>query len=133
MSSSTEPVQATVQSDRRGREHLMSEARNVPRGALEDRLDDVGWGLLFLLVAALALPSGVVEYASVAAIGALMLALNVARNAAGVRVRWLSIILGAVALIAGVGATGGVKIDMFALFFAMLGIVSIVAAIVRSR
>ena len=111
----------------------MIEIRDVPRRKLDDRLDDIGWGLLFLLVAAAALPSGVAEYVSVAGVGALMLGLNIARNAVGVRIRWFSIILGAVALVAGIGALAGVKLDAFALFFAMLGVVTIIAAIVRSR
>src|SRR3990172_7414230 len=111
----------------------MTETRNVPQRSLEDRLDDIAWGLLFLLLAALALPSGTVEYAAVAAVGALMLGLNVARHAAGVRVRWFSMVLGFVALVAGVGAMGGAKIDVFALTFAVLGVVSIVGAIIRSR
>ena len=46
---------------------------------LERRLDDVGWGLLFLAFAALALPNGTAEYASVAAVGAAMLGLNAVR------------------------------------------------------
>jgi putative copper export protein len=111
----------------------MSETRNVARRTLEDRLDDVGWGLLFLLFAALVLPNDVAEYVSVAAVGALMLGLNVARRAVGVRVGWFSIVLGAVALISGVGAIAGLEIDAFALFFALLGVVLITGAAVRSR
>jgi hypothetical protein len=111
----------------------MGDTRNVAQRTLEDRLDDVGWGLLFLLFAALALPKGMAEYASVAGVGALMLGLNVARRAAGVRVGWFSIVLGAVALIAGAGAIAGLEIHAFALFFALLGVVLIIGAAVRSR
>jgi hypothetical protein len=98
---------------------------------LEKRFDDIGWGLLFLLFAALALPKGTAEYASVAAVGAGMLGLNGARIVAGVEVRWFTIVLGATGLVAGAMALAGVKIDAFALFFVFLGVLTIVAAIVR--
>lgn len=100
---------------------------------LEDRLDTVGWGLLFLLVGALAMPTGVGEFASVAVVGALLLTLNVARVAAGVPVSWLSVILGATALAAGLGAMAGMRIDAFVLFFALLGAVTVASAVVRRR
>lgn len=98
---------------------------------LEKRFDDIGWGLLFLLFAALALPKGTAEYASVAVVGAGMLGLNAARIVAGVEVRWFTIVLGATGLVAGAVALAGVKIDAFALFFVFLGVLTIVAAIVR--
>ena len=101
------------------------------RKDLEKRFDDVGWGLLFLAFAALALPNGTAEYASVAAVGAGMLGLNAVRVIAGVPIRWFSTLLGATGLVAGVMALGAVKVDAFALFFVFLGVVTIAAAIVR--
>jgi hypothetical protein len=98
---------------------------------LEKRFDGVGWGLLFLAFAALALPNGTAEYASVAAVGAAMLGLNAVRVIAGVPIRWFTTVLGATGLVAGAMALGGVKVDAFALFFVFLGIVTIAAAIVR--
>lgn len=98
---------------------------------LEKRFDDVGWGLVFLAFAALALPNGTAEYASIAAVGAGMLALNAVRVVAGVPIRWFSTVLGATGLIAGAMALGGVKIDAFALFFVILGVLTIGAAVLR--
>jgi hypothetical protein len=98
---------------------------------LEKRFDDIGWGLLFLAFAALALPSGTAEYASVAAVGAGMLGLNGVRVIAGVPTRWFSTVLGATGLVAGIMALGGTKIDAFALFFVFLGVLTIGAAVVR--
>ena len=60
-----------------------------------------------------------------------MLGLNGVRVVAGVPVRWFSTVLGATGLVAGVLALGGVKVDAFALFFVFLGVLTIVAAIVR--
>jgi hypothetical protein len=98
---------------------------------LEKRFDDIGWGLLFLAFAALALPSGTAEYASIAVVGAGMLGLNGVRVVAGVPVRWFSTVLGATGLVAGIMALGGVKVDAFALFFVFLGVLTIGAAVVR--
>ena len=100
---------------------------------LEERLDSVGWGLLFLLFGALALPNGAAEYASAAAVGAAMLGLNVLRIVLDVPVRWFSIILGTVMAVAGSGALAGVKMDVFVLFFVFAGAVTIVGAIARPR
>jgi hypothetical protein len=100
---------------------------------LEDRLDTVGWGLLFLLFGALALPNGTAEYAAAAAIGAAMLGLNGLRIIMAVPVRWFSIILGAVMLVAGGAALAGTKMDVFVLFFALAGVVTIAGAVVQPR
>ena len=116
-----------------GKGDQMRESMDPHERELEDRLDSVGWGLLFLLFGALALPNGTAEYASAAATGAAMLGLNVARFILDVPVRWFSIILGTVMAVAGSGALFGVKMDVFVLFFVLAGVVTIVAAIVKPR
>jgi len=98
---------------------------------LQDRFDSIGWGLLFLLFAALALPNGNVEYASAAAVGGSMLALNGVRIVMSVPVRWFSVVLGAVMFVAGSGALVGVKMDVFVLFFAAAGMITIAGALVH--
>ena len=97
---------------------------------LEKRFDAVGWGLLFLLFAALSLPNGNAEYASAAAVGALMLVNNLARRLMDVPVRWFSVVLGASFLIGGTTAVYGIKMDVLALFFAIGGVVLIAGAFV---
>jgi hypothetical protein len=106
---------------------------NTPHRTLDDRFQAAGEGLLFLLIAAVALPSGTSAYAAVVIVGALLLGLNAARMAAGIRVRWFSITVGAWAVIGGVGAMAGLKIDAFALFFLLLGLVSLGSAAFRSH
>jgi hypothetical protein len=106
---------------------------NTNQRTLDDRFQTAGEGLLFLLIAALALPSGTTAYAAVAGVGALLLALNAARIAAGIRVRWFSITVGTWAVIGGLGALAGLRIDAFALFFLLLGLVALGAAAFRSR
>ncbi len=99
--------------------------------ATGERFNTVGWGLVFLLVGTLALPSGQVEFAAVAGVGALMLGLNAALIAAGRRLDLFTSVLGATALVAGLGAMAGVKIDVFALFFLLLGLAIIIVPLLR--
>jgi hypothetical protein len=103
------------------------------RRDLERRFDTVGWGLLFLLFGALAMPNGTAEYVAVSAIGAAMLVLNVLRRLVDVDVRWFSVVLGAALFIAGCGALSGMHMDAFVLFFVLAGVANILAAIVRPR
>ena len=100
---------------------------------LDKRLESIGWGLVFLLFGALAMPAGTAEYAAVAAIGGALIGLNVVRVALGIAIAWFGLILGASLLIAGIGALSGVHMDAFVLFFAIAGAVTIVAALVRPR
>lgn len=110
----------------------MDRTMSTSQRTLDDRLETAGYGLLSLLIAALFLPSGMTEYVAVAGVGALMLGLNAVRIAAGIPVGWFSITVGAWAVIAGLGAMAGLKIDAFALFFLLLGLVTLGAAL-RSR
>lgn len=110
----------------------MGVAMETRKHDLENRFDAAGWGLLFLLIGALSLPNGPAEYASAAGVGALMVGLNLFRVFEGVPVRWFSIILGAVMLMAGTGALVGFHMDVFVLFFVLAGIVTLGGAIVRS-
>jgi hypothetical protein len=98
---------------------------------LEERFDTVGWGLVFLLFAALALPNGTTEYVAVTAVGGAMLALNAVRRVMDAPVRWFSIVLGGALFIAGCGALGGMHMDAFVLFFVLAGVVNIAAAVFR--
>jgi hypothetical protein len=100
---------------------------------LEARFDSIGWGLLFLLFAALALPNGTAEYASAAVVGGLLIGLNVARLAYGVPIRWFSVVLGASMTIAGGGALAGARLDVFVVFFALAGVVTIAMALIRKE
>jgi hypothetical protein len=109
------------------------DSMDIRRRELEDRFDAIGWGLLFLLFAALALPNGTAEYASAAAVGGLMIGLNLVRIVADVPVRWFSVILGAAILVAGSSALAGFHMDVFVLFFVLAGAVTILGAIVRPK
>lgn len=109
----------------------MAEPMDIHKMGLDSKYDTVGWGLLFLLLGALALPNGTAEYGSVAVVGAAMLGLNGFRVVAGLPVRWVSIILGTVMLVAGTGALTGLHLDVFVLFFLLAGVVTIAGALIR--
>jgi hypothetical protein len=89
--------------------------------ATRERLDTIGWGLVFLLVGVLALPGGTGEYAALASVGALMLVFNLVLVAGDRQVDVLTAALGGTAVVGGVGALAGLAIDGFALFFVVLG------------
>ena len=103
------------------------------RRDLEQRFDTVGWGLVFFLFAALAMPNGTGEYIAVTAVGGGMLALNAIRRALDIPIRWFSVVLGGALPVAGCGALGGLHMDAFVLFFVLAGLVNVGAAILRPR
>jgi hypothetical protein len=113
------------------RRDRMGEPMDIHKMELDSKYDNVGWGLLFLLLGALALPNGTAEYGSVAVVGAAMLGLNGLRVVAGLPLRWFSIILGAVMLVAGTGALTGLHLDVFVLFFLLAGVVTIASALIQ--
>ena len=99
--------------------------------ALDDRLDGVGWGLLFLLVAALALPNGTTEYAAVSLVATTLILLNLVRMAVGSGIAWFGMVLGVSMLIAGIGGLLGTHMDVFAVFFGVAGAVMIGGALLH--
>lgn len=115
-----------------GKGERMDQTMDPRKRELENRLDNVGWGLLFFLFAVLALPSGTAEYVSAAAVGAAMLGLNGLRIIVAVPVGWFSVILGTAFLAGGTGALVGVHLDVFLLFFLIAGVVTILGALVQT-
>jgi len=110
----------------------MDESMDLGKRELEGRFDAVGWGLLFILLGALALPKGPLLCAS-AAVGGAMLALNGVRIAMGLPIRWFSVLLGSAILVAGGGALASVHMDAFVVFFLLAGVVTIASAVLKPR
>lgn len=103
--------------------HHVHPRPGTPDPELDRRLEDVGWGLFFVLLGALwLLPSGwVPEGAALIGIGVLLLALNAYRRYAGIPVHLLSTALGALALAAGLGEMAGAQLKLFPLFLVVVG------------
>lgn len=62
-----------------------------------------------------------------------MLGLNLVRVLLGVAVGWFSMVLGTAMLVAGGGALVGVHMDVFVLFFALAGVVTMGGALIRPK
>ncbi|HET7460335.1 MAG TPA: hypothetical protein VFJ82_03770 [Longimicrobium sp.] len=83
--------------------------------ALDHRLNDIGWGLFLILMGALwLLPAGTLPDGSwLIATGALLLGLNAARRARGVPVHRVGLLLGVLALLAGVASLADLTEPVF--------------------
>ncbi len=100
---------------------------------LAERLDEVGWALLFLMSGAiLAIPGIPNPWAAwFIGVGAVLLGLNLARYAAGLRVHVLTTGCGTIAVAAGIGAYVGIDIPILALVLILIGAVILAGPLAR--
>ncbi len=103
------------------------------RKRLSGRLDDVGWALLFLMSGAvLAIPGIPHPWAAwFLGVGAILIAVNLARYAAGLRVSVLVTGCGAIAAATGVGAYVGIDLPILALVLLLIGVVILAEPLVK--
>ena len=100
---------------------------------LNSRLEGIAWGLFlvmaggFLLVPESQLPQGIWPIG----IGVIMLGLNAVRLALGVPVSWVTIVLGSLAILGGLGDFAGVDIDVGAIILIILGTALVLKAVTR--
>ncbi len=94
------------------------------REALEGRLHDFGWGLLLVVVGTiLLLPSERVPHGSwLMAAGIILLGLNVVRALYGLRTSGFSLVVGTLALIAGLGEFFEVHVPLIAVGLIVIGL-----------
>lgn len=97
--------------------------RETTNAALNKQLEDIGWGLLLIVVGGLLLVPGeqVPQGAWLILAGVIMLALNGVRYLNGIRASIFTTALGALALIAGLGSLFGVELPLFAVFLLLVG------------
>ncbi len=102
------------------RENAASESKR-----LSERLDGVGWALLFLMSGAiLAIPGIPHPWAAwFIGVGAILLGLNVARYTTGLRVHVLTSGCGVIAVAAGLGAYVGIELPVLAMVLVLIGLV----------
>lgn len=99
------------------------EGQTIAKTDLNKRLEEIGWGLFlllggsFLLMPSETLPQG--TWLIVA--GIILLGLNGARYFYGIKASGLTLILGSLALAAGLGSILGVKLPLFAVFLIVIG------------
>lgn len=91
--------------------------------ALDHRLDDIGWGLFLVLLGGLwLLPQGWVPDGTwLIGTGVLLLALNAVRRAYGIPVHGIGVLLGALALLAGLAALAHVSAPLIPAFLVVVG------------
>ncbi len=92
--------------------------------SLEQRFDDLGWAVLLIAVGAIwLLPEEHVPHGSwLIVAGIIMLGLNVARLCNGLRTSGFSVVLGALALIAGLAAFFSINVPLFPIGLIVIGV-----------
>jgi hypothetical protein len=108
----------------------MGMAMNMARNDISSRIDAIGWGLLFLMTGVLFLVPGVPDGTWLVGLGFLMLGGNATRLALGLPLDRFGVIIGAGALLAGLGALAGMEIPVVALGLIACGL-AIVAGQLR--
>lgn len=101
----------------------ISSRRAMHDAELDRRLEDLGWGLFFVLIGLVWLvpPEWVPDGAPLMGIGVLLLALNAVRWVKHVTVHVLSTALGVLALAGGVGELTDAELSLFPVFLVVVG------------
>jgi hypothetical protein len=102
------------------------------RAALSDRIDTIGWGLLFVAIGATSLMPSMPDGAWLIAAGIVMLAMSAARAWIGLGAYGTTVVVGVVALSAGVFTVAGLTTEIGPLVLIVLGLALIVGALVQA-
>jgi hypothetical protein len=101
------------------------------RVALERRFEDLGWGVLLTAVGTIwLLPEKLVPHGSwLIAAGLIMLGLNAARFFSGLRTNGFSLVVGILALIAGLGEFFGIGVPLLPIALIVIGAYSLLKSL----
>ena len=102
---------------------VFSDQPEVQKNNLDKRLEDIGWALFLIMIGVIWLmPVGrLPEDAWLIGAGVIMLGINGVRYLNGIKMSGFTLILGALALIAGLGGVFAVKLPFFAVLFILIG------------
>lgn len=104
----------------------------TPKDTLNRRLEELGWGLFFIMIGGLWLsPPTLPDGSWLIGAGLILLGVNAVRQLSGITMSWLTVALGTVALAAGVFDVFGVKLPLFPILFVVLGAGMIAAPLFR--
>jgi hypothetical protein len=97
--------------------------QGIAKADLSKRLDEVGWGLFFLMAGGLMLiPDERLPHGTwMIGMGVILLGLNVVRYLNHIRVNVFTAALGVLALAVGLGGFFGMQLPFFALFLLLIG------------
>jgi len=99
------------------REDRSADAQDRQKQALDKQLETIGWGLFLIMIGGIGLvPQGV----WLIGVGLIMLGLNAARYVHGIKTSNLTIVLGILALLSGLGDLLGVELPVFAIVLILL-------------
>jgi hypothetical protein len=96
---------------------------DTQKTALNKRLEDIGWALFLIMIGCIWLvPDEQIPQGTwLIGAGLIMLGLNGARYLNGIKVSGFTMLLGMVALAAGLGSLVGVELPLFAVFLILIG------------
>jgi hypothetical protein len=99
---------------------------------LNSRLETVSWGLFLIMLGGFALVKGVPEGTWLIGAGVIMLGLNAVRLLVGIRPSGFTLILGTIALLAGIGEVLGVDMPVGPILIILIGL-AVIARAFRPR
>lgn len=97
------------------------------------RLDQIGWGIFLLMIGVIWLVPGVPQGTWLIGTGVLLLALNAIRSNLGIQWSGVSVALGVLALLAGLGDFTGIKLPLFPICLVIVGATLILKPLVSQR
>lgn len=95
---------------------------------LNKRLETVSWGLFLIMLGGLFLVPSVPQGTWLIGAGVIMLGLNAVRLVLGIRASWFTLILGTIALLAGIGSVLGIDMPVGPILIILIGLAIIVRA-----
>lgn len=110
----------------------MTDKADAIESQLDDRLESIGWGLLFIVTGLLIWMPGDQWNQWLVICGAILLGLNGARIVAGIQLNWFSTVLGLAGVVTGGTALAGRDIPFIPLVLILIGGLTIVATLARA-
>ena len=107
----------------------MTMSNDAGKKALNSRLETASWGLFLIMLGGFALVKSVPEGTWLVGAGLIMLGLNAVRLLVGIRASWFTLVLGAIALLAGLSSVLGVDIPVGPILIILIGLAIIVRAV----
>jgi hypothetical protein len=103
------------------------------RAAVSDRADTIGWGVLFVAIGAVSLMPAMPDGAWLIAAGIVLLVASAVRAWMSLGAYGTTIVVGVVALSAGIFTVAGLTNEVGPLVLIVLGLALVVGALYRSR
>lgn len=104
-------------------EEVLVDKEQLRQEALNKRLESIAWALFLIMIGGLwlvpdaTLPEGIWSIG----VGLILLGLNAARRWKGLRMSGFTLVVGALALLTGIGDMAGIDLPVFALILIFIG------------